>query len=305
MLVKDVMNTAPLQGDKNCSLKQAIKLMAEHNQSSLIVTDNQRPLGIVTERDLTLAFARSLELEQALPQLVADVMSSPALCIQENIPFEEALKLSRIRNLRHLPVVNVAGILKGIVSQSSLLNAFSQLVNSNNELEQVLKELQEVSLADPLMRIGNRRAMERDLDSIQADFEQHQKPYSIALLDVDYFKRYNDHYGHSAGDEVLIKVAQTIQQALRTSDRVYRFGGEELLVLMPQTELANAQKSIERIRAQVQAQKIEHQHSDFGLITISAGISQAYRDNWKALIDQADIALYRAKTTGRNRVCSS
>lgn len=305
MLVKDVMNPAPLHVSGEQSLQEAVTLMAEHQQSCLLVTQDNRPCGIVTERDLTLAFAGFFTQEEILPNTISDIMTCDPVCIQDDLAFEEALALSRSRKLRHLPVINDSGLLEGIVTQSTLLEAFAKVIDDNSELEQSMEELRLLSLEDPLMHIGNRRAMEVDLNFTQAEFKRHGKIYSLALLDIDFFKKYNDRYGHQEGDTALKQVAQVVKDELRSADRVYRYGGEELLVLMPETDALSAEKCIDRIRQTLEAKSITHQDSSFGVLTLSAGTSAGPNENWPKMVETADQALYQAKNSGRNKVCAA
>lgn len=305
MLVKDVMTPSPLHVSTDTSMVSVVTLMAEHHQSCLIVTDNHKPVGIITERDLTLSFAQLLSKQtqqSSLPEHVSSVMTPNPLCIPETMPLNEALTLSRSRKLRHLPIVNDDGILEGLVTQNILLDAFAKLAEENSELEQSIEALRLLSLEDPLMRIGNRRAMEVDLNFTQAEHKRHGKPYSIALLDIDFFKRYNDCYGHQAGDVALCETAKLIKAELRSADRVYRYGGEEFLVLMPETDLDSARQALERMRTMLEEKKIKHEGSFYHVLTFSAGISDGPNDDWKVMVNQADSALYRAKDSGRNRV---
>jgi diguanylate cyclase (GGDEF)-like protein len=124
------------------------------------------------------------------------------------------------------------------------------------------------------------------------------------MIDIDYFKKINDTYGHAAGDEALRKLADQIRQALRTTDILGRYGGEEFVVLMPETDLASGHKIAERLLHMVRELNIRSDKTEFG-ITISVGLaeqSQANAQTLDDLIDQADKALYTAKQSGRNQV---
>ena len=127
----------------------------------------------------------------------------------------------------------------------------------------------------------------------------------MALFDVDRFKAYNDTFGHLAGDDVLRTVAQTLLQQSRELDGVYRYDGEELLVVFPEQLLEQAADAAERMRSRVQALAIEHPE---GVVTVSAGVAEIERDGpfeLGPLLERADAALYRAKADGRNRVVST
>ena len=121
----------------------------------------------------------------------------------------------------------------------------------------------------------------------------------LAVIDIDHFKQVNDQYGHLYGDEVLILLANLLKQAFREQDRVYRFGGEEFVVLLRSTTLENARKSFERLRESVGAYRfpqIDH-------VTISVGFVSIGNQTPVTILGQADQALYFAKQNGRNRVC--
>jgi diguanylate cyclase (GGDEF)-like protein len=132
--------------------------------------------------------------------------------------------------------------------------------------------------------------------------------YSLALFDVDHFKGYNDSYGHPEGDQVLRGIARTLCQVVRTSDSVYRYGGEELLVLLPETPLAGAQVLAERAREAVFDLRIRSAVSPLGWVSVSGGVASSHRPgegaplSWHEPLARADAALYEAKQSGRNRV---
>jgi len=164
------------------------------------------------------------------------------------------------------------------------------------------KQLQSLAVQDPLTKVGNRRAMDEDLMSCIEDYERMQISASIIELDLDFFKRINDKFGHSAGDHVLIEVANLLRINIRKMDRVFRFGGEEFVVLTRNTSLAEAQMVAEKMRVQ-----IEQQIFSSGLnITASFGCAQLHpgetKDEW---FSRADKAVYQAKLLGRNRVVTA
>jgi diguanylate cyclase (GGDEF)-like protein len=126
------------------------------------------------------------------------------------------------------------------------------------------------------------------------------------MFDIDYFKRYNDQLGHPAGDEALRAVAQALAGAARSGDMAYRYGGEEFLVLLPEQTLASATVAVERLRDAVQELGLRHpENPPSGVVTISGGIAESTADDPIAVdewLHRADVALYRAKALGRNRV---
>ncbi len=160
--------------------------------------------------------------------------------------------------------------------------------------------IQVLSLLDPLTNVMNRRSISNHLERL------HQQPnqlYSIVLLDLDHFKNINDHFGHSVGDQVLINVAKCLANNLRDRDMIGRFGGEEFILLLPNTTPAQAQNVAERCRLAIGELKFTSEdHQEFS-ISASFGISSTLSaDESHLIISQADQALYAVKASGRNQV---
>ncbi len=303
MFVKDVMSKEVTVVQANHSLESIVSTMTQERHSCMTIVENGQPIGIVTERDLSRLLAQALNQRCDPLQPISNVMTPNPICVSQDMRLIDALALSRTRRLRHLPVVDKDNCLIGLVTQTHMVNTYADVLATQVKLETNLEELKLLSLEDPLMNIGNRRAMEVDLSFTEADAKRHQKYYSIALIDIDYFKKYNDFYGHQQGDEALRQVADIIRTTVRESDRVFRYGGEEILVLMPETELQDAQLVVERIRAAHETAAIDHEKAPLGFLTVSAGVAAGKACLWKELVSQSDEALYAAKAAGRNRVC--
>jgi len=301
MLVEALMNKTPVTLDQTTELKTAIPLMSDALSSSIIVIDGKEPVGILTDRDVASLFAGVIRGICDINQPLSEVMTPDPVCVTDKTSFKDALMLSKSRKLRSLPVINESGELVGLVTQTSLIDAYATLVEHQDELENSVEELQLLSLEDPLLRIGNRRAMEVDLTYTEADAKRHNKTYAVALLDVDLFKDFNDTYGHQKGDEALILIASTIKKTVRTSDRVFRYGGEEILILMPETDQKKAFNCAERVRKAVEALNIPHAKSHHARMTISAGFASEEEGRWVDLVARADKSLYRSKNEGRNK----
>ena len=160
---------------------------------------------------------------------------------------------------------------------------------------------------DGLTNIANRRCFEETLQTEWARARRSRLPISVAMVDVDHFKEYNDHYGHGEGDKALRQVADTLSNSLkRPSDQVARYGGEEFVVLMPDTDSDGALSLMEHLRQTVENLAIAHSPSPTqDVLTISIGGATVLPDGQETpgeLLHQADAALYRAKSQGRNRV---
>ncbi|MFT4063496.1 diguanylate cyclase [Paraburkholderia sp.] len=182
---------------------------------------------------------------------------------------------------------------------------FSQQLRRRREAEE---ELHELARTDGLTGLNNRRAFEEHLNDEWRRAQRSGLPLSLLLIDVDYFKGFNDLYGHSAGDEALIGVARCIAESVRRpGDTAARYGGEEFAVLLPDTGDAGALCIAGKIRAAVEALQCRHVASAHHVLTVSVGAATAQGPaiaTHRALIDAADEALYRAKDAGRNRVMS-
>jgi len=173
-----------------------------------------------------------------------------------------------------------------------------------DELERVNKELAELATVDALTQVANRRAVEQRLVHEFHRARRYKHPFTVILIDIDHFKSVNDNYGHPMGDKVLIEVAAAIRQSTRNTDMVARFGGEEFIVLAPETPAANGGLVAERIRQSIH--KRTSSKSDQGLTAVTASLGVASTDLAVAteteLVARADQALYRAKREGRNLV---
>jgi two-component system chemotaxis response regulator CheY len=159
---------------------------------------------------------------------------------------------------------------------------------------------------DPLTLISNRLEMTEDLDALASRARRHGQPYCAAICDIDSFKAYNDCYGHLAGDDVLRRVAHAVHVGLRRGDGWYRYGGEEFLAILPEQSLSEAALGMDRVRREVEDLRVIHASgASLPFVTISVGIAELSgtsaggTDDW---LRRADAALYRAKSSGKNRV---
>lgn len=312
--VESVMipNVARVHPDS--TVLEALAVMRRSRISCLVICDEARVVGIVTERDLAGFALALMEEGGTLKREVGQLMTSPVITVRQSHGLDAARQLADRHRIRHLPVVDDAGSLVGILTQTDLLRAYSCEMEAivqerTRELAEANRRLEAMALQDGLLGIRNRRALDLDLEAIHATYIRYQRPYSVVLCDVDEFKRYNDSYGHLAGDDVLRSVADRIVETMRTPDTTYRYGGEEILVLLPETRRDGAGIAAERIRASVESLGLEHRRSRHGIVTVSCGWvtvdgaeQAADLSAWRIAVIHADQALYRAKRAGRNRV---
>lgn len=190
--------------------------------------------------------------------------------------------------------------------ERDLLDANATLHTSLSEIEALRKGLLEQANQDGLTKLFNRRFLDSTLERELARCQRESKPLALIMLDIDHFKKYNDAYGHPAGDECLKTVAHALQgSAKRAGDLAARYGGEEFSLVLPDTDGVDALRMAEALRQEIEALAMPHAESDLGLVTISAGLAVMAGDSYASaeqLLRAADEALYYAKWGGRNRV---
>ena len=209
----------------------------------------------------------------------------------------------------YLAIYNNQRFLKGVIYHHRHLELKKKLQHSNMDLRCANTKLAELSATDALTGIANRRYFN---EFFKREFQQslrENSPLSIIMIDVDFFKNYNDLYGHLSGDKALIQVAETLQQLLvRPVDLIARFGGEEFVVVMPCTDITGAMNIAERIQYKMQNLNLKHDESDLDCkrLTLSMGLTciQHHKDKtMDDILNRADKVLYQAKQNGRNRYC--
>ncbi len=192
-------------------------------------------------------------------------------------------------------------VIKG--GQVSKLEAFEPLVEDGYASVAAKEQTAALVFVDGLTGIANRRRFDTDLDVVVDRAAETQTPVAVAMFDVDHFKTFNDNNGHQAGDAVLRAVAEVISKNLRATDVVYRYGGEEFVALLPGATVEDAYDVVERIRHAVECASFDGEACQpGGTVTLSVGVAAAPDGDGSTLVRAADMALYEAKTSGRNRV---
>lgn len=320
VLIEELMTTEVKCASPATLLSEIVLSMRDNRHSCIVITEHEKPVGIITERDIVKHFSDLIQKSQDYDPPAASLMSSPPVTVEAKTTLFEALVVARCHEIRHLPVTHTNGKLVGLATQTDLVTAHFRVLQAQTdileravahrtqELLEVNNRLRELSLEDGLLKIGNRRAMEVDLSHTHAAARRYHRTYTVILGDIDHFKRYNDHYGHAAGDKALQEFVAVIKQTIRKSDRVYRYGGEELLLLLPETTGQDAERLGQRLLEAVADRAIPHLRHPMGVMTFSGGISGFEADRgtetWQDLVQRADSALYQAKSAGRNRIVS-
>jgi diguanylate cyclase len=189
-------------------------------------------------------------------------------------------------------VVNILGVL-----------LLSDLLERERYRIGIQRALENEASLDPLTQLPNRRVLQREGDRCSKEAGVRRIPFSIIMLDIDHFKKINDSWGHSFGDTVLSRVADVIRQTVRKTDIAARYGGEEIVVLLPNTDMSAAGIIAEKIRSDIETTVLMFEQETIH-VTVSIGIACSHEPSadFKHVLEAADKALYRAKGAGRNRV---
>ncbi|MFY0660891.1 MAG: diguanylate cyclase [Shimia sp.] len=269
------------------TLRQAAKTLLDLRLGALVVTDETNTMiGIISERDL-LPVVASCD-PKAADALVSDVMTCSVISCGPDDEISYLLHLMNENSIRHMPVLE-GGKLIGILSIRELTKAYELLQIEAN--------------TDPLTQVSNRRPFLKTLETQFDRARQDGVPMSVAMLDVDHFKRINDTYGHDAGDKTLQQLSRMLIREFRTIDLVGRLGGEEFALVFPDTDLIGAYAACERLRATIQSSEIVADTNKIRL-TVSIGLTEICEkaSDAAALLKRADELLYVAKNSGRNQV---
>lgn len=196
----------------------------------------------------------------------------------------------------------LAEVMKLQATNQQLMSSLAETKKDLSEKEEVIRDLESQSQIDPLTQLLNRRTWKKYLDR---EFERSQRygnVFSIIMIDIDHFKRFNDFYGHQVGDAILIKFSALLKETVRKIDAVFRYGGEEFTILLPETPLEKAKTVAQRIRETINSTLFTDERNHIELkVTASFGISESTgKKSINDIIEAADQALYLCKHSGRN-----
>ena len=281
--------------------------MVSGSFDNVIIVEDRKPIGILTTKDVMELIKNNNDLSLS----VSHYMSSPVDTISKNATIKEALTFVKEKNYKRVVVVDDNGILTGIIAQKELISLTysrwavlmkeyqSELSEINNMLESKNREYEVMASTDSLTGLYNRHKFSELYLSSYTSMTQRGGSMSLIMLDIDFFKKVNDTYGHSIGDKVLIQVSHLLLKTLRNIDIVCRWGGEEFILLLPTATLENSLVLAETIRKNMAILEIDN----VGVISASFGVSEVREgDSMQDVINRADKALYLAKDSGRDCV---
>ena len=255
-----------------------------------------RPVGGEARRDAQRA-RESLERVRALTETVAENVGAHKTRVQE---ISDKLS-AKTADPQGGDSDDILASISHLVEANEKMH--EQLAQAENRMQEQAQEIEsQVTIArtDALTQIDNRRAFDDDLRQCVSNWRRLGSPFSLLILDVDHFKKFNDTYGHQAGDAVLKAVAGTIKDCMRDVELVSRYGGEEFAVIFPGAELESAKAAAEKARSAIETSIFRYQQTELR-VTASLGVAQALADeDGASLVKRADTALYLAKEHSRN-----
>lgn len=265
-----------------------------------------RPSDIATSSGPDNASTLESERVQATVARIRDLATTVAQDVGAHTSRVEAIS-NELTEVKASGASELDGVVLDAVAQ--MLQANERLQSQLNEAEEKLQlQAEEIEIhaadarTDALTQINNRRAFDDELKHRHAEWTRIGSPFSVLLLDVDHFKKFNDVHGHQAGDEVLKGVARVLRTTVREMDIVCRYGGEEFAIIMPATDGELARQAGERARAAIEGARFRFQGGVLN-VTASGGLSQILaEEDIEALVKRADDALYASKAAGRNCV---
>jgi len=293
---------------------------------ALIIDDSSESVlvlsSLLREEHLDVRFALSgeeglnLARQQAPDVILLDIemdgMSGIEVCRQ----------LKQEPGLQDVPVIFVSGHESEAVQLEALSVGAADFISkpfnpaitkarARNQLamKQMTDRLKNLATLDALTGLANRRLLDERLNQEWHRAQRLRCPVSMIMVDVDFFKQFNDHYGHSIGDDCLRNIADCIRSvARRATDVAARYGGEEFCILLPETNLSRATERARSLQEAIESLCIPHERSDDGIVTVSAGVASIVprqTDPASLVVEMADKALYSAKRAGRNRVAAN
>ena len=295
----------------------AFKGLTHSKVIGLISKSKEAPIIVLVERDYAEAIAAWIELRNLFMSLVGlliVIVGGIAFYIGHSIVASLSYLIEGTKRILNGDLnVQINEIKADEIGQltasfnkmtENLRCSQAEILAAHEAMQKQNQQLKVLSITDSLTELYNRNKLDAILIDQIARFERNHRPFSVVMMDIDHFKTLNDNYGHVIGDEILVSVSQAISKSIRSVDFAARYGGDEFVVILTETDAASAVITAERIRAQV-AINVNSQIKEVSLsITLSMGIIQSEIDDKtpKNILSRVDGALYKAKNSGRNRI---
>ena len=293
MLIKDLLeegNCRPAAITReDVPLLEAAGRLQELNATALVVMSQNRINGVLSDRDLVNAIAE--KGTGIAIMTVGDAMNRTLVTCTLNDDVTDTLNRMSTAGVHHVPV---------------LKDGVPITVLTSREFESACRILKTQADTDEVTGLFNRRNFLRLLDAELNRYRRHRTPLALAMIDIDHFKKVNDHLGHADGDKLLRSVAQTLASEVRSFDIVARYGGDEFAILFPQTRLSEAVDACRRLSTACSQLPLPRIDGVFCL-SLSCGVTVANPGDTevKSIVNRADQSLYQAKESGRGRVVAA
>jgi diguanylate cyclase len=298
--------------------KYALGTPVELKRTIDILVANKRKFDPATNRDLYTTYVGSKGTDDAVSHQVSQQLHSVLASAQEFLNTAIADNRTQMKAISEVADRSEAGVDPRLLVQT-LMDELSkaatraakletQFVEKSRELDVIRESLSQSEArarTDTLTGLPNRRALEEFFRTAQAEAMERGQPLSALLIDIDHFKKFNDNFGHGVGDQVLRLVAKALRERVRETDLAARYGGEELIAVLPGADLAACTATAERIRRGIAEGRITRRSTGEELpgITVSIGVGEfQLGESMEDMIDRCDRALYQAKKRGRNLV---
>ena len=263
-------------------------------------TEPVRRESEMLERSKVIVHGLMLEISERVQQLMTNASEYGEQLEASGAGVRKAMTLEALKDIERQLLLEIDSMREVNTAYRQQLDAAqTKILDQQRQLD----KLTEDATVDFLTQASNRRFFDQRLREEFLRFKRHGQPFSVVLIDIDFFKAVNDTYGHLAGDRVLRAVAELLSTSLRESDTFARFGGEEFVMLLPETDVHQGRVVAQKARKRIENARFNYEGTTIQ-ITLSAGVSQSAMFDAEPIdvVERADAALYRSKESGRNRV---
>ncbi len=282
---------------QNEPIQTAAAMMIEYKESCLVVMNGAKPVGILTDRDFVLLGVNGNAFKKKT--LIKEIIKGQLVTINSQAKFSEAFTVLNRYGFKQIPVVERGKLLGILTLRQMLVYSRNLVIESLEENKSLRREI----YMDSLTGVYNKRYLNKRIKKEYSKVGRYGIRSSLIFLDIDHFKKINDNYSHEAGDYILKSIGRIIKKQVKKSDIVFRYGGEEFIIITPYSSSPEAAVLAHKIRKTIEGTSFRFLKNNFK-ITVSAGAASISSSNSSSqALDRADKAMYYSKELGRNRVC--